>query len=75
MDVFVTNISFILLVLLDTLQLATGATGLWSQGATAVSHGCSVRALGHNLGKEPASIQTTLLEGGQSAKDYTRLHS
>ena len=51
----VTNISFILLVLLDTLQLATGATGLWSQGATAVTHGCSVHALVHNLGKEPAS--------------------
>ena len=48
----VTNISFILSVLLDTLQLATGATGLWSQGATAVVHGCSVRALDHNLGKE-----------------------
>ena len=53
--IFVTNISLILLVRFDTLQLATGATGLWSQGATAVIHGCSIRALGPILG------ETTLL--------------
>ena len=41
-----TNISLLLLVLLDTLQLAAGATELFSQGATAVVHGCSVCALG-----------------------------
>ena len=35
-----------LLVLLDTLQLAAGATGLYSQGVTAVVHGCSICALG-----------------------------
>ena len=51
----VTNISLILLILLDTLQSATGATGLFSQGVTAVVHGCSVRALGPILG------ETTLL--------------
>ena len=51
----VTNISFMLLVLLDTLQLAAGATGLFSQGATAVVHGCSIHALGPILG------ETTLL--------------
>ena len=50
-----TNISLILSVLLGTLQLATGATGLWSQGATVVIHGCSTRALGPILG------ETTLL--------------
>ena len=44
----VTNISFILLVLLDTLQLATG---LFSQGATAVVHGYSTHALGPILGE------------------------
>ena len=49
---FVTNISLLLLVLLNTLQLATGATGLFSQGVTAVVHGCFVCALGHNLGEE-----------------------
>ena len=48
---YVTNISFKLLVLLDTLQLATGATGLYSQGATAVVHGCSIRALGPIVGE------------------------
>ena len=42
----VTSISLYQLVLLDTLQLAAGATGLFSQGVTAVVHGCSVRALG-----------------------------
>ena len=51
----VTNISLILLVWFNTLQLATGATGLWSQGATAVVHGCSIHALGPILG------ETTLL--------------
>ena len=51
----VTSISLLLLVLLDTLQLATGATGLWSQGMTAVVHGCSIHALGPILG------ETTLL--------------
>ena len=71
----VTNISFKVLVLLDTLQLATGATGLYSQGVTAVVHGCSIRALGHNLGEEIASNMTFLQEGIQSAKEYTRLHS
>ena len=42
----ITNISLLLLVLLDALQLAAGATGLFSQGSTAVVHGCSVHALG-----------------------------
>ena len=41
----VTNISLLLLVLLNTLQLATGVTGLFSQGVTAVVHGCSACAL------------------------------
>ena len=41
----VTNISLFLLVLLNTLQLATGATYLFSQGVTAVVHGCSIHAL------------------------------
>ena len=43
------------IVLLNALQLVTGATGLWSQGATAVNHGCSVHALGSGYG------ETTLL--------------
>ena len=51
LQICVTNISFKLLVLLDTLELATGATGLYSQGATAVVHGCSIRALGPTIGK------------------------
>ena len=42
---FVTDISLLLLVLLNTLQLATGATGLFSQGAKAVVYGCSIHAL------------------------------
>ena len=41
---FVTSISFNQLVLLYTLQLATEATGLFSQWVTAVLHGCSVHA-------------------------------
>ena len=41
----VTNISLILSVLLNALQLAAGARGLFFQGATAVVHGCSVHAL------------------------------
>ena len=55
----VTNISFILSVLLDTLQLATGATGLWSQGVTAVVHGCSIRALGPILGESTLLVDCT----------------
>ena len=50
----VTNISLLLLILLNALQSAAGATGLQSQGVTAVVHGCSVHALGHKLDKEPA---------------------
>ena len=41
----VTSISLYQLVLLDALQLAAGATGLFSQGVTSVVHGCSVCAL------------------------------
>ena len=44
-QVVVTNISLFLLVRLDTLQLAMGATGLLCQGVTAVVHGCSIHAL------------------------------
>ena len=51
----VTNISLLLLVLLNTLQSATGARGLWSQGVTAVVHSYSIHALGPILG------ETTLL--------------
>ena len=47
----VTNISFKQLVLFDTLQLAAGVRGLFSQGATAVVHGCSTHALGPILGE------------------------
>ena len=42
----VTSISLYQLVFLNKLQLAAGATGLFSQGMTAVVHGCSVCALG-----------------------------
>ena len=56
----VTNISFVLLVLLNTLQLATGATGLFSQGATVVVLGCSTHALGPILG------EFTLSAGGEA---------
>ena len=45
----VTSISLYQLVLLDALQLAAGATGLFSQGVTAVVHGCSVCALGPSV--------------------------
>ena len=47
----VTNISFYQLVLLNTSQLVAGATGLFSQGMTAVVHGCSIRALGPIVGE------------------------
>ena len=52
----VTNISFTWSTLLDTLQLATRATGLLSQGATAVNHGYSVHALGPILGEYTQAI-------------------
>ena len=71
----VTNISLLLLVLLGTFQLATGATGLFSQWVTAVVHGCSVHALGHNLDDGIAFIMATLQDGTQSARKYTRLHN
>ena len=61
--------------LLDALQLAAGATGLSSQGVTAVVHGCSVRALGHNLGEETGFTKATLQEGSKNARNHTRLHS
>ena len=41
---------FKLLVLLE-IQLATGATGLYSQGATAVVQGWSIHALGPIIGE------------------------
>ena len=63
------------LVLLDALQLATGATGLFSQGATAVVHGCSACALGHNLGEETGFVMATLQEGSGNARNHTRPHS
>ena len=71
----VTSISLYQLVLLNALQLATGATGLFSQGATAVVHGCSVHALGHNLGEETGFTTATLQEGSENARNHTRLHS
>ena len=61
--------------LLDALQLATGATGLFSQGVTAVIHGCSVHALGHNLGEETGFTMASLQEGSENARNHTRLHS
>ena len=66
---------FIPLVLLDALQLAARATGLLSQGVTAVVHGYSVLALGHNLGEETGFTMATLLEGSENARNHTRLHS
>ena len=36
-------------ILVNTLQSATGGTGLLSQGLTAVNHECSVHALGPSL--------------------------
>ena len=71
----VTSVSLYQLVLLDALQLAAGATGLFSQGVTAVIHECSVRALGHNLGEETGFIMATLQEGREDARNHTRLHS
>ena len=71
----VTSISLYQLVLLDVLQLAAGATGLFSQGVTAVVHGCSVRALDHNLGEETGFTTATLQEGSENARNHTRLHS
>ena len=73
--VTVTSISLYQLVLLDALQLAAGATGLSSQGVTAVFHGCSVHALGHNLGEETGFTRATLQEGSENARNHTRLHS
>ena len=64
----------ILISLLNALQLAAGATGLFSQGVTAVVHGCSVHALGHNLGEETGFIMATLQEGSENARNHTRLH-
>ena len=49
--IVVTNISFYQLVLLNTLKLVAGATGLFSQGVTAIVHGCSICALGPVLGE------------------------
>ena len=72
---FVTSISLYQLVLLDALQLATRATGLFFQGVTAVVHGCSLHALGHNLGEETGFIMATLQEGSENARNHTRLHS
>ena len=72
---YVTSISLYQLVLLDALQLATGATGLFSQGVTAVVHGCSVCALDHNLGEETGFTMATLQEGSENARNHTRLHS
>ena len=74
-EITFTSISLYQLVLLDALQLATGATGLFSQGVTAVVHGCSVCALGHNLGEETGFITATLQEGSESARNHTRHHS
>ena len=71
----VTSISLYQLVLLDALQLAAGATGLFSQGMTAVVHGCSAHALGHNLGEETGFTMATLQEGSKNARNHTRLHS
>ena len=61
--------------LLDALKLAAGATGLFSQGVTAVVHWCSVHALSHNLGEETGFTMATLQEGSENAKNHTRLHS
>ena len=58
LQICVTNISFYQLVLLDTLQLAAGATGLFCQGATVVVHGCSICVLG------PIVSQITCSAGG-----------
>ena len=44
-------------------------------GVTAVIHGCSVHALGHNLGEETGFIMATLQEGSESTRNHTRLHS
>ena len=66
---------FIPIVLLDALQLAAGATGLFSQGVTAVVHGCSIHALGHSLGEETGFTMATPQEGSENARNHTRLHS
>ena len=71
----VTSISLYQLVLLDALQIAAGATGLFSQGATAVVHGCSVHALGHNLREGIGFTMATLQEGSENTRNHTRLHS
>ena len=71
----ITSISLYQLVLLDALHLPTGATGLFSQGVLAVVHGCSVCALGHNVGEETGFITGTLQEGSENARYDTRLHS
>ena len=69
----VTSISLYQLVLLDALQLAAGATGLFSQGVTAVVHGCSACALGHNLGEETGFTMATLQEGSENARNHMSL--
>ena len=66
---------FIPIVLLDALQLAAGATGLFSQEVTTVVHGCSIHALGHSLGEETGFTTATLQEGSENARHHTRLHS
>ena len=55
MYVHVTNITIVLdLYNSHPPVSSTEAFRLLSQGATAVVHGCSVRALDHNLGKSRA---------------------
>ena len=50
----VTNIFFVsLFYLINTLQSATGTTGLLSQVVIAVNHGCSVCVLDPSLGEVP----------------------
>ena len=64
----VTNISLLLLVLLDTLQLAPGATGLFSQGVEAVVHGCSIHALDPRVNPYTAGGVSAGLHRCQSCK-------
>ena len=53
----VTNISLYQSILVNTLQKATGGTGLLSHEATAVNCGCSVHAL------DPSLVNSYMLEG------------
>ena len=70
----VSNIT-IYLVLLGTLQLATGAFRLLLHGGDSGYSWVSAHALCHNFGIGEVLNMSLLLEGAQSAQKYMRHHT